>query len=40
MKVIREATEQLQKLGFIVDTEEFDLEDMYQVIFKINKTNK
>ena len=33
----RECEKTIQKYGFIVDTEEFDLEDMYQVVFKVHK---
>lgn len=34
---IRSCSEELKKLGFVIETEEYDFEDMYQVIFKINK---
>lgn len=37
MRIIRDCAEQLNQIGFITDTEEFDFEDVYQVIFKINK---
>lgn len=37
ISVIRNATDELSKLGFIVDTDEMDLENIYQVIIKINK---
>lgn len=33
----RECEKTIEKYGFIVDTEEFDLEDMYQVVFKVHK---
>ena len=35
--LVREFSENLSKLGYIVDLDEFDFENMYQVIFKINK---
>ncbi len=35
--VIRANTKQLETMGFIVDTEEFDFESAYQVIIKIEK---
>ena len=35
--MIRSLNDQIEALGFTIDTEEYDLEDMYQVIFKINK---
>ena len=35
--LIRECSEKIENAGFMIDTEELDLEDMYQVIFKINK---
>ena len=34
---IRALSDELEKLGFVIETEEFDFENMYQVIFKINK---
>ena len=37
VNTIRNCAETIEKYGFTVDTEEFDLEDMYQVIIKINK---
>jgi len=37
INMIRDLSVQLSRLGFIIDTEEFDFEDMYQVTFKINK---
>ncbi|MBE6138623.1 MAG: ParB/RepB/Spo0J family partition protein [Firmicutes bacterium] len=37
VNTIRNCTDTIEKYGFTVDTEEFDLEDMYQVIIKINK---
>ena len=35
--VFRECEKTIEKYGFIVDIEEFDLEDMYQVVFKVHK---
>ena len=35
--LIRECSDKIENAGFMIDTEELDLEDMYQVIFKINK---
>ena len=35
--VIRANTKQLETMGFVVDTEEFDFESAYQVIIKIEK---
>jgi hypothetical protein len=35
--LIRECSEKIEAAGFMIDTEELDLEDMYQVIFRINK---
>ncbi|MBE6152192.1 MAG: ParB/RepB/Spo0J family partition protein [Firmicutes bacterium] len=37
INTIRTCTETIEKYGFEVDTEEFDLEDMYQVVIKVNK---
>ncbi len=34
---VRETTENLKKNGFIIDSEEFDFENLYQIIIKINK---
>jgi ParB family transcriptional regulator, chromosome partitioning protein len=34
---VRNCAKELETLGFVVDIDEFDLENMYQVIFKINK---
>ena len=33
----RECEKTIENYGFVVDTEEFDLEDMYQVVFKVHK---
>jgi len=35
--MIREFSDNLSKLGYVVDLDEFDFENMYQVVFKINK---
>ena len=35
--LIRECSEKIEDAGFMIDTEELDLEDMYQVIFRIKK---
>ena len=35
--LIRDCSEKIENAGFRIDTEEIDLDDMYQVIFKINK---
>lgn len=35
--IIRNSVSQLESLGFIVDSDEIDLENMYQVIIKIDK---
>ena len=40
INTIRNCSETIEKYGYVVDTEEFDFEDMYQVIFKIQKKNK
>lgn len=37
VKIIREAVEKLETLGFNVDVDEIDLESMYQLIIKIDK---
>lgn len=37
IEILRNASSQLKNLGFQVDVEEYDLENMYQMIFKINK---
>lgn len=37
VNTIRTCTDTIEKYGFKVDAEEFDLEDMYQVIIKIHK---
>ena len=33
----REEARKIENMGFKVDTEEFDFEDMYQIIIKIQK---
>lgn len=35
--LIRECSKKIESLGFVIETEEYDFEDMYQAIFKINK---
>lgn len=35
--IIRECSAKIEALGFEIETEEYDFEDMYQAIFKINK---
>ena len=37
LQLIRECSEKIENAGFIIDTEEYDLDNMYQVVFKINK---
>lgn len=37
VNTIRNCTDTIEKYGFRVDSEEFDLEDMYQVIIKVHK---
>ncbi len=37
INTIRTCASTIEKYGYIIDTEEFDFEDMYQVIFKITK---
>lgn len=37
INTIRNCADTIEKYGFSVDTEEFDLEDMYQIIFKVHK---
>lgn len=37
INLIRDVTSTIEKCGYELDTEEYDLEDTYQVIFKINK---
>ena len=37
INLIRECSEKIENAGYKIDTEEIDLDDMYQVIFKINK---
>ena len=36
----REEARKIENMGFKVDTEEFDFEDMYQIIIKIQKDQK
>lgn len=37
INTVRKCAETIEKYGYVIDTEEFDFEDMYQVIFKIEK---
>lgn len=37
INTVRECSKTIEKYGYVIDTEEFDFEDMYQVIFKIQK---
>ena len=37
INLIRDLSSTIEKCGYMIDTEEFDMDDMYQVIFKINK---
>jgi ParB family chromosome partitioning protein len=37
INTIRRSVETIEKYGFVVESEEFDFEDMYQVIIKIDK---
>lgn len=37
INILRECSDKLSNLGFKVDLEEFDFDDMYQAIFKIDK---
>ena len=37
VNTVRNCTDTIEKYGFKVDSEEFDLEDMYQIIIKIHK---
>ena len=37
INTLRECSNTIEKYGFVVDTEEFDLDDVYQVTFKVHK---
>lgn len=37
INMIRDLNNRIESLGFSIDTEEYDLEDYYQVVFKIDK---
>lgn len=37
LNIIRKTSEDIEKLGFSIDVDEFDFEDVYQIIFKVNK---
>ena len=37
LEEIRSCSNKIEEAGYIIETEEYDLEGTYQVIFKINK---
>lgn len=37
LQLIRDCSEKIEEAGFMIDTEEYDLDEIYQVIFKIKK---
>lgn len=37
---VRQAVQSTEKYGFVVDTEEFDMENIYQIVIKINKNKQ
>ena len=37
INLIRNCSDQIERSGYVIDTEEYDLEGMYQVVFKIEK---
>ena len=37
LQVVRNCSDRIEESGFIIDTEEYDLEDIYQFIIRINK---
>lgn len=37
IKLIRECSENIEKFGYKIDVEEYDLENLYQAVFKIDK---
>lgn len=37
IKILRESEQKIEQAGFVLEMEEFDFDDMYQVIFKIKK---
>ena len=37
INLIRQCSDTIEKCGYKIDTEEYDLENMYQVTFKIDK---
>ena len=37
LQSIRNCSNKIEESGFVIDTEEYDLEGMYQVVFKITK---
>ena len=40
INTIRNCADTIEKYGFALECEEYDFEDMYQVIFKIQKNDK
>ena len=40
LQTIRDCSDEIDNAGFIIDTEEYDLEDTYQIIIKIKKQDK
>ena len=40
ISAIRSCADTIRSMGFNVDLDEFDLENMYQVVFKVHKTDK
>lgn len=37
IKILRDSEQKIEQAGFVIEMEEFDFDDMYQVIFKIKK---
>ena len=37
IKILRDSEQKIEQAGFVLEMEEFDFDDMYQVIFKIKK---
>ena len=37
LQSIRNCSNKIEEAGYVIDTEEYDLEGMYQVVFKITK---
>ena len=40
LQTIRDCSEKIERAGYVIDTEEYDLDNTYQVIFKIEKPEK